>query len=91
MKKNWNEIACWVGKVGGWEEGCLSNFMNLHCFFRNRKVKNSKVDVVWLATTWTLWLTRNVVDFLEEDWDFNDTVWNIYGSEVVLLRENYLL
>ncbi|XP_058726790.1 uncharacterized protein LOC131598181 [Vicia villosa] len=56
-------IGCWVVK-NIWSE--IAHW-----------VKERKVDVVYLATTRTLWLVRNGVCFREERWNFNDTVWNL--------------
>ncbi|XP_058776551.1 uncharacterized protein LOC131650861 [Vicia villosa] len=51
VKHIWSEIALWVGKWDSLEEEFLSSFMDWHYFFRLHKVKNSKADVIWLATS----------------------------------------
>lgn len=35
------------------------------------------LDVIWLFTSWSLWLVSNGASFREEGWNLNDTVWNI--------------
>ncbi|XP_058752761.1 uncharacterized protein LOC131625940 [Vicia villosa] len=77
VRKIWSEMTCWVGKLDRMEEECSSHFMDWHLFFWYKKVKDSKLGVVWLATLWTLWLVRNSVCFRNEDWNFNNFVWNI--------------
>ncbi|XP_058725660.1 uncharacterized protein LOC131596952 [Vicia villosa] len=73
----WSEIANWVGKGDNIDVECLSNFMDWHLFFGSKKVKVRKLGVVWLATTWTIWLVRNEACFRKEAWNVNNTVWNI--------------
>ncbi|XP_058762981.1 uncharacterized protein LOC131636394 [Vicia villosa] len=91
VKNIWKEIAFWVGKVGYMEDECLSNFMDWHRFFCTQKLVDSKVDVVWLATTWTIWITRNEACFREEGWNVNDIVWSIklFVWKWSFLRKNY--
>ncbi|XP_058784513.1 uncharacterized protein LOC131659323 [Vicia villosa] len=75
--KIWSDIAFRIGKRGLMENECLPHFMEWHLFFRSRKIKVSKLDVVWLATVWSFWLLRNEVRFRKEAWSINNTVWNI--------------
>ncbi|XP_058778918.1 uncharacterized protein LOC131652934 [Vicia villosa] len=77
VKNIWSEIANWVGKGDRVDVKCLSNFMDWHLFFRSKKVKVRKLGLVWLATTWIIWLVRNGVCFRKEEWNVNNTVWNI--------------
>ncbi|XP_058725467.1 uncharacterized protein LOC131596741 [Vicia villosa] len=76
VKNIWSEIANWVGKGDRVESECLSNFMDWHLFFHSKKVKHRKLGVVWLATTWTIWLVRNGACFQKEVWNVNNIVWN---------------
>ncbi|XP_058784326.1 uncharacterized protein LOC131659106 [Vicia villosa] len=39
VKAIWLDIALWVGKEGDMEDRCLSNFMDWHRFFKDKKVK----------------------------------------------------
>ncbi|XP_058753180.1 uncharacterized protein LOC131626380 [Vicia villosa] len=75
--KIWNDIAYWIGKEGMLENKCLPHFMEWHLFFRSCRIRDSKLDVVWLATVWSFWLIRNGVRFRKEAWSINNTVWNI--------------
>ncbi|XP_058751483.1 uncharacterized protein LOC131624543 [Vicia villosa] len=77
VKKIWSEIAFWVGKEDRVDKECMSNFMDWHSFFYSKKVKERKLGVVWLAITWSLWLIRNRSSFRKENWNVNNTVWNI--------------
>ncbi|XP_058734162.1 uncharacterized protein LOC131605881 [Vicia villosa] len=77
VKNIWNDIAFWVGKGVCYEEECLSNFMDWHLFFHSKLVLDRKLDIIWFATTWCLWLVRNGACFCKEDWSVNNVVWNI--------------
>ncbi|XP_058764886.1 uncharacterized protein LOC131638343 [Vicia villosa] len=76
-KKVWNEIAWWVAKGDPEEEESLSSFMEWHNFFHQNYVNERRSGIVWLATTWTLWILRNGVCFRKDNWSVNNTVWNI--------------
>ncbi|XP_058726801.1 uncharacterized protein LOC131598193 [Vicia villosa] len=65
-KKIWNVIAMWVGKGEFLDNKCMPHFWDWHLYFRSRKVKDSKLDLVWIATIWALWLLRNGVRFRKE-------------------------
>ncbi|XP_058775271.1 uncharacterized protein LOC131649528 [Vicia villosa] len=52
VKNIWSEVAIWVGKGDRVDDECLSNFMDWHLFFHSKKVKDRKLGVVWLATTY---------------------------------------
>ncbi|XP_058751967.1 uncharacterized protein LOC131625086 [Vicia villosa] len=73
----WREIAFWVGKGAFLDEGCLSNFLDWHRYFDSLNVLDRKLDLVWLATTWSLWLVRNGACFRKEAWSVNNIVWDI--------------
>ncbi|XP_058741973.1 uncharacterized protein LOC131614405 [Vicia villosa] len=77
VKNIWRDIAVWIGKDGIGEEESFSSFMDWHSFCKSKKVLVKKVDIIWLATTWSLWLSRNVVCFWEEVWNLDDLIWNI--------------
>ncbi|XP_058765341.1 uncharacterized protein LOC131638809 [Vicia villosa] len=77
VKNIWRKIVFWVGKGVIFEEECRSNFMEWRLHFHSKKVKDRKLGVVWLATTWILWLVRNGHCFRKEAWNVNNTVWNI--------------
>ncbi|XP_058733701.1 uncharacterized protein LOC131605347 [Vicia villosa] len=77
VKNIWKEIALWIGKGGIEKEESLSSFMDWHSFCKSKKIDVKKLDMVWLATAWSIWLGRNGVCFREEDWNFDDLVWNI--------------
>ncbi|XP_058725634.1 uncharacterized protein LOC131596917 [Vicia villosa] len=77
LNKVWSEIAFWVGKEDSREEECWPNFIDWYLYFRSNKVKDRKLGVLWLATTWTLWLLRNGVCFRKDSWSVNNIVWNI--------------
>ncbi|XP_058726139.1 uncharacterized protein LOC131597459 [Vicia villosa] len=77
VKKIWGVIASWVGKGESVSEECLSNFMDWHLFFSVNMVKDRKLGIIWLATSWAIWLDRNGVCFRNESWNVNDIVWNI--------------
>ncbi|XP_058775852.1 uncharacterized protein LOC131650140 [Vicia villosa] len=77
VKNIWRDIAVWIGKEGLVEEESYSSFMEWHSFCISKKVLDKKVDIVWLAITWALWLSRNGVCFREEVWSFDNVVWNI--------------
>ncbi|XP_058759860.1 uncharacterized protein LOC131633158 [Vicia villosa] len=66
VKNIWNEIAFWVGKGAFSVEECFSNFMDWHLFFHSKLVLNRKLDIIWFATTWCLWLVRNGACFRKE-------------------------
>ncbi|XP_058726135.1 uncharacterized protein LOC131597454 [Vicia villosa] len=74
VKIIWNEIARWVGKGDTVVEECLSSYFYWHNFFVSKKVKVRKLGVVWLATTWIIWLVRNGGYFRKEAWNVNNTV-----------------
>lgn len=40
-------------------------------------MEKRKLDFVWFATLWSLWGIRNGICFRQEDWNVNNTVWNI--------------
>ncbi|XP_058725893.1 uncharacterized protein LOC131597201 [Vicia villosa] len=77
VKRIWRDIAFWIGKDGIGEEESLSNFMDWHSFCKSKKVGVKKLDVIWLATTWSIWLSRNGACFRLEDWILDDLVWSI--------------
>ncbi|XP_058734060.1 uncharacterized protein LOC131605759 [Vicia villosa] len=74
----WREVAVWIGKeVGDLDVDCFSSFSDWSLFCKKKKVKGGKIGVVWLATVWSLWLTRNGICFRNEIWNVNNTVWSI--------------
>lgn len=77
VKNIWSAIAFWVGKGDYFEEGCLANFMDWHSFFHRSSVEKLKLDIVWFATIWCIWGMRNAICFRQEQWNVNNTVWNI--------------
>ncbi|XP_058750752.1 uncharacterized protein LOC131623747 [Vicia villosa] len=77
VKDIWRDIAMWIGKEGLEEEESHSSFMEWHSFCKSKKVLDRKVDIIWLATSWALWLSRNGVCFREELWSLDNVVWNI--------------
>ncbi|XP_058750747.1 uncharacterized protein LOC131623741 [Vicia villosa] len=77
VKNIWSEVAFWVGKGDTVDDECLSNFTDWHLFFRSKKVKDRKLGVVWLATTWVIWTVKNGSCFRKEAWNVNNIVWNI--------------
>ncbi|XP_058783876.1 uncharacterized protein LOC131658621 [Vicia villosa] len=77
VKNIWRDIAVWIGKEGIVEEESLSSFMDWYSFCISKKVLVRKVDIIWLATSWAIWLSRNGVCFREELWNFEDVIWNI--------------
>ncbi|XP_058726606.1 uncharacterized protein LOC131597964 [Vicia villosa] len=77
VKRVWREMAIWVGKKENREEGCLANFMDWYYYFEGNKVRHKKEGIVWLATTWYMWILRNGVCFRKDKWSVNNVVWNI--------------
>ncbi|XP_058783007.1 uncharacterized protein LOC131657653 [Vicia villosa] len=73
----WNEIASWVGFAGWREEDYTSFFVDWHSLSRGKKLNSGKLGVLWLATAWIVWLTRNAFCFREEVWNINNMVWSI--------------
>ncbi|XP_058747171.1 uncharacterized protein LOC131620178 [Vicia villosa] len=84
VKNIWRDIAVWIGKEGLVEDESHSSFMEWHSFCISKKVLDKKVDIVWLAITWALWLSRNEVCFREEVWSFDNVVWNIKALMLVI-------
>ncbi|XP_058756725.1 uncharacterized protein LOC131629936 [Vicia villosa] len=73
----WNDIVIWVGKPVGKEEDCLANFLDWYSFCKVNKVRESKWGLIWMATTWSIWLTRNGMCFRNDGWNVDNTVWNV--------------
>ncbi|XP_058760910.1 uncharacterized protein LOC131634280 [Vicia villosa] len=74
----WREISSWIGKP--WrviEEECKACFMDWYSVCKKNKVKVNKLGVVWIATMWILWISRNGICFWNEVWDVNNTLWKI--------------
>lgn len=46
-------------------------------FCKSIKVDEKKINLIWLVTSWSIWLARNDVCFREEDWSLDDVVWKI--------------
>ncbi|XP_058775099.1 uncharacterized protein LOC131649353 [Vicia villosa] len=74
VKNIWNEIAFWVDKGAFSVEECFSNFMDWHLFFHSKLVLDRKLDIIWFATTWCIWLVRNGACFRKEAWSVNSTL-----------------
>ncbi|XP_058733668.1 uncharacterized protein LOC131605312 [Vicia villosa] len=77
VKKVWVEVALWVDKGETNVYDCMANFLDWYSFFRLKKVKEGKLGVVLLATSWTLWILSNGVCFRKDKWSVNDIVWNM--------------
>ncbi|XP_058763004.1 uncharacterized protein LOC131636414 [Vicia villosa] len=77
VKYIWKEIAFWVDKPYVSEEECLSCFWDWYSFCKGKNLREKKRGVIWLATTWTIWLCRNGVCFRNDEWNVNDMVWSI--------------
>ncbi|XP_058783985.1 uncharacterized protein LOC131658738 [Vicia villosa] len=77
VKYIWKEIALWVDKPYVSEEECLSCFWDWYSFCKGKNLREKKRGVIWLATTWTIWLIRNGVRFRNDEWNVNDMVWSI--------------
>lgn len=57
----WNIIADWVGKPYVSYEDICGSFLGWNEFFKSRKVKIGKENLVWLAVTWPLWRARKML------------------------------
>ncbi|XP_058765740.1 uncharacterized protein LOC131639261 [Vicia villosa] len=80
VKNIWRGIAFWIGKRGIEVNECYSSFMDWRSFCKSIKLEEKKVDLIWLATTWSIWLARNGVCFREEKWSLDDLLWRIKTS-----------
>lgn len=60
--KVWEKVFSWmnIGEVRN--EVCLENFQKFMSGLR-KKVKSSKVSVIWMAVVWSLWSRRNDIMF----------------------------
>ncbi|XP_058767962.1 uncharacterized protein LOC131641683 [Vicia villosa] len=63
VKVIWRKIASWIGKPKGTKEDCLANFIDRYLFCKKKKVKVDKLGVVWVATSWIIWLLRDEMCF----------------------------
>ncbi|XP_058784616.1 uncharacterized protein LOC131659444 [Vicia villosa] len=52
IKKVWKEITLWVSFSLLEEDEFLPHFMGWYSFFRGKKIKEGKLGVFWLATSW---------------------------------------
>ncbi|XP_058746973.1 uncharacterized protein LOC131619951 [Vicia villosa] len=73
----WNEIALWVDLPGWNGEDCIPFFMEWFSMGHVKNIKGGKLGVLWLATCWIIWLTRNDFCFRNDSWNINNIVWNI--------------
>ncbi|XP_058733713.1 uncharacterized protein LOC131605365 [Vicia villosa] len=73
----WKEIVLWVDFPGRFEDLCISSFMDLYTWSCVKRIKDGKLGVLWLATSWIIWLTRNEFCFRNEIWNISNIVWNI--------------
>ncbi|XP_058780626.1 uncharacterized protein LOC131654465 [Vicia villosa] len=77
IKLVWKDIGEWV-EFSGWKEKyCIPLFMEWYAMSCRRRIKEGKLGVLWLATCWIIWLTRNAFCFNQEVWNVNDIVWKI--------------
>ncbi|XP_058782871.1 uncharacterized protein LOC131657498 [Vicia villosa] len=77
IKLVWKDIGEWMDYSGWKEEDCIPLFMEWIAMSRKKRIKVDKLGVLWLATCWTIWLTRNGVCFKNDEWNVNDIVWKI--------------
>ncbi|XP_058764151.1 uncharacterized protein LOC131637569 [Vicia villosa] len=74
----WRKVYEWIGLI---EKLSLMEFKSFfaHCDKVKSLSKRSIVAVIWLATAWSIWLKRNVINFKGESFCFNDCM-----SEIVV-------
>ncbi|XP_058726431.1 uncharacterized protein LOC131597775 [Vicia villosa] len=72
----WKEIAEWIGIPFTIGVDLKDSFLNWSNSCRAKKVKSGKIGTVWLATLWSLWLSRNDIVFNNGSWNSRDVVWS---------------
>ncbi|XP_058746838.1 uncharacterized protein LOC131619798 [Vicia villosa] len=74
-KEVWKRIFIWMG------EASHIYFQDFMCFESiQNKVKNSKIkasiNVIWIATVWSLWIMRNSIIFEDKSYSFDEVFSN---------------
>ncbi|XP_058741567.1 uncharacterized protein LOC131613943 [Vicia villosa] len=83
IKLVWKDIGEWVAYSGWKEEDCIPFFKEWYVMSNVKRIKEGKLGLLWLATCWIIWLTRNDFCFKNEIWNINDIVWK---NKVLLWR-----
>lgn len=76
--KVWMAINLWSGAVGPMHDSGVNHFLDFAGSAKGRQRRRGRGrHVIWMATVWVLWITRNNVIFREGSVDVIDIVANI--------------